>query len=215
MSDSTKNIADIRQEYLLAALDEATVGKDPLAFFKKWFDDAVSSEVGEANAMTLATVDKEMQPHARIVLLKGLEQDGFVFYTNYDSDKGHQIADNPRASIVFFWKELERQVRIEGRLEKTSAVESDQYFHSRPKGSQLGAWSSPQSKKIISRDILEEHFNEFQQKYPDNVPRPEHWGGYRLMPHKIEFWQGRGNRMHDRIVFEKLGDIWDKYRVAP
>lgn len=215
MSDSTKNIADIRQEYLLAALDEATVGKDPLAFFKKWFDDAVSSEVGEANAMTLATVDKEMQPHARIVLLKGLEQGGFVFYTNYDSDKGHQIADNPRASIVFFWKELERQVRIEGRLEKTSAVESDQYFHSRPKGSQLGAWSSPQSKKIISRDILEEHFNEFQQKYPDNVPRPEHWGGYRLMPHKIEFWQGRGNRMHDRIVFEKLGDIWDKYRVAP
>lgn len=215
MSDSTKNIADIRQEYLLAALDEATVGKDPLAFFKKWFDDAVSSEVGEANAMTLATVDKEMQPHARIVLLKGLEQDGFVFYTNYDSDKGHQIADNPRASIVFFWKELERQVRIEGRLEKTSAVESDQYFHSRPKGSQLGAWSSPQSKKIVSRDILEEHFNEFQQKYPDNVPRPEHWGGYRLMPHKIEFWQGRGNRMHDRIVFEKLGDIWDKYRVAP
>lgn len=215
MSDSTKNIADIRQEYLLAALDEATVGKDPLAFFKKWFDDAVSSEVGEANAMTLATVDKEMQPHARIVLLKGLEQDGFVFYTNYDSDKGHQIADNPRASIVFFWKELERQVRIEGRLEKTSAAESDHYFHSRPKGSQLGAWSSPQSKKIVSRDILEEHFNEFQQKYPDNVPRPEHWGGYRLMPHKIEFWQGRGNRMHDRIVFEKLGDIWDKYRVAP
>lgn len=215
MSDSTKNIADIRQEYLLAALDEATVGKDPLAFFKKWFDDAVSSEVGEANAMTLATVDKEMQPHARIVLLKGLEQDGFVFYTNYDSDKGHQIADNSRASIVFFWKELERQVRIEGRLEKTSAAESDQYFHSRPKGSQLGAWSSPQSKKIISRDILEEHFNEFQQKYPDNVPRPEYWGGYRLMPHKIEFWQGRGNRMHDRIVFEKLGDIWDKYRVAP
>lgn len=215
MSDSTKNIADIRQEYLLAALDEATVGKDPLAFFKKWFDDAVSSEVGEANAMTLATVDKERQPHARIVLLKGLEQDGFVFYTNYDSDKGHQIADNPRASIVFFWKELERQVRIEGRLEKTSAAESDQYFHSRPKGSQLGAWSSPQSKKIVSRDILEEHFNEFQQKYPDNVPRPEHWGGYRLMPHKIEFWQGRGNRMHDRIVFEKLGDIWDKYRVAP
>lgn len=215
MSDSTKNIADIRQEYLLAALDEATVGKDPLAFFKKWFDDAVSSEVGEANAMTLATVDKEMQPHARIVLLKGLEQDGFVFYTNYDSDKGHQIADNPRASIVFFWKELERQVRIEGRLEKTSAAESDHYFHSRPKGSQLGAWSSPQSKKILNRDILEEHFNEFQQKYPDNVPRPEHWGGYRLMPHKIEFWQGRGNRMHDRIVFEKLGDIWDKYRVAP
>lgn len=212
----SEHIAGIRKDYQLAELDESTVGKDPLAFFGKWFIEAETARVNEVNAMTLATVDTELQPHARIVLLKGLEEQGFVFFTNYNSAKGRQIASCPKAALVFFWPELERQVRAEGILEKIPEKESDAYFDSRPEGSRIGAWSSPQSQVIKDRQVLEESFKEYQSRFSDGpIPRPPHWGGYRLKPHKMEFWQGRSSRMHDRIIFtlEKKG--WKKLRLAP
>ena len=217
MPASNLNIADIRQDYRLAALDEATAGNDPLAFFGKWFDEAATARITEINAMTLATVDARMQPHARIVLLKGLDTGGFVFFTNYDSDKGREIDTNPHAALVFFWKELERQVRIEGFIEKIDERESNAYFQSRPAGSRIGAWASPQSRKIAHRNVLDVNYSRYEQEFSDiDIPRPAHWGGYRVMPHRIEFWQGRSSRMHDRILFEKnpTGG-WDKHRLAP
>lgn len=215
MSASGSNIADIRKDYRLAALDEATAGDDPLAFFGKWFAEAEAAQIDETNAMTLATVDADAKPHARIVLLKGLDEKGFVFFTNYHSAKGHNLDENPFASLVFFWKELERQVRVEGIAEKLEAEENSIYFSSRPYGSRIGAWASPQSRIISSREVLDENFKLYEDKYKEQVPCPPHWGGYRIIPHRVEFWQGRGSRMHDRILFVYESEQWRKFRLAP
>lgn len=216
MSDTKKNIADIRTDYLLASLDDTSVGDNPITFFNQWFNEALEAQVAEVNAMTIATVSADNKPHARIVLLKGITDDNFVFFTNYNSAKGQEIEANPHASLVFFWHELQRQVRIEGRIEKISDAESDEYFFSRPEGSQIGAWSSPQSSIITDRNILEDNYQKYQKQFGENIPRPEHWGGYKVVPSNIEFWQGRGNRMHDRILFSLSGDnSWQKNRLAP
>ena len=216
MSDKPLNIADIRMDYMLAALDEETAGTDPIAFFSKWFKEAESARITEINAMTLATADAQNRPHARIVLLKGLDDRGFVFFTNYDSAKGQHIAENPNVSLLFFWKELERQVRIDGRIEKVPAEESDIYFHSRPEGSRLGAWASPQSREIPHRNILELNYAKYEAEFSGiSIPRPEHWGGYIVIPERIEFWQGRSSRMHDRILFKRHGAAWNRSRLAP
>ncbi len=217
MAGSSTNIADIRQDYILAALDEQTAGDDPIAFFHKWFAEAEAARITEINAMTLATTDGRGFPHARIVLLKGLDNAGFVFYTNYDSNKGKELEASPRAALVFFWKELERQVRVEGVIEKVTAEESDAYFKSRPAASRLGAWASPQSKIIHDRSTLDEHYAWYEKEYEGkDIPRPTYWGGYRVVPDYIEFWQGRASRMHDRIVFSYAGEgKWGKSRLAP
>ena len=211
------NIADIRKDYMLAALDEQTAGHDPLIFFHKWFAEAEAARITEINAMTLATVDGRGTPHARIVLLKGLDIDGFVFFTNYDSAKGKELEANPKAALVFFWKELERQVRIEGLVKKVSPEESDTYFNSRPVASRLGAWASPQSAKISDRNILDTNYAKYEAEFSSiEIPRPGHWGGYRLVPDHIEFWQGRSSRMHDRILFSRCDNgNWDRSRLAP
>jgi pyridoxamine 5'-phosphate oxidase len=216
LSSSKGNIADIRKDYQLAALDEAVTGDDPLLFFAKWFNEAVNAKAGEVNAFTLATVDAANKPHARIVLLKGLDDKGFVFFTNYDSAKGHNIADNNNVAAVYFWMELERQVRVEGIIEKVAPEESDAYFQSRPEGSRLGAWASPQSSTIATRNILDENYKRYEAQFGADIPRPPHWGGYRIIPNKIEFWQGRSSRMHDRILFtqDDKGN-WNKSRLAP
>jgi pyridoxamine 5'-phosphate oxidase len=211
------NIADIRQDYMLAALDEDTVGHDPILFFSTWFAEAEKAQITEINAMTLATAGADLRPHARIVLLKGLEDQGFVFFTNYDSDKGREISENPHAALCFFWKELERQVRIEGVIEKIAGDQSDVYFQSRPAGSRLGAWASPQSREIPDRNILDLNYSKYEQEFSNiAIPRPPHWGGYKLIPNRIEFWQGRSSRMHDRIQFTKHeSGSWARARLAP
>jgi len=211
------HITDIRKDYRLSALDEDITGNDPIAFFRTWFKEGETAQITEINAMTLATVDAKSQPHARIVLLKGLDQQGFVFFTNYDSAKGHEIGATPRAALLFFWKELERQVRIEGSIEKISTEESDNYFKSRPEGSRIGAWASPQSREIADRSILDRNYARYEEEFSNvDIPRPPHWGGYRVVPHHIEFWQGRASRMHDRILFTKnAAGNWDKSRLAP
>ena len=217
MDKLSEHIAAIRTDYRMAALDEQTVGNDPLVFFRHWFSEAEAAEIHEVNAMTLATADESGKPHARIVLLKGLDEYGFVFFTNYDSDKGHQLSEQPNAALVFFWKELERQVRVEGIIEKVSSELSDEYFHSRPINSQLGAWASPQSKVIENREILDERLKRYTNDFADHpIPRPEHWGGYRVIPNYIEFWQGRSSRLHDRLIFKKAGGSdWTLFRIAP
>lgn len=211
------SIADIRKEYKQASLDEAEVGTDPVSFFSKWFTDAEEAAVNEVNAMTLATVDDQSRPHARIVLLKGAGEKGFTFFTNYQSTKGKNLTANPHAALVFFWPELERQVRVEGTVSKASEAESDEYYEHRPRGSRLGAWASPQSTVIESRSILEQKEKELEAQYEGKViPRPEHWGGYILTPTRIEFWQGRPGRLHDRICFElDSKGCWQKFRLAP
>jgi pyridoxamine 5'-phosphate oxidase len=214
---SSLNIAEIRKDYMLAQLDEDTVGNDPIFFFHKWFNEAEKGEVTEINSMTLATVDRLHRPHARIVLLKGLDEKGFVFFTNYDSAKGEEIKANPQVALLFFWKDLERQVRVEGTVEKIHEAESDIYFQSRPRGSRLGAWASPQSREIEHRNILDVNYAKYEQEFSDiDIPRPPHWGGYRVIPQLIEFWQGRSSRMHDRILFTKeQDDSWSRSRLAP
>lgn len=211
------SIADIRTDYKQASLSEAETGVDPVGFFRKWFAEAQHAQVAEVNAMTLATVDESHHPHARIVLLKGVEHGGFCFYTNYQSAKGQQIDHNPHAALVFFWAELERQVRIEGCLEKLSAEESDLYFHSRPRQSQIGAWASPQSRVIPDRAVLTDNEHRYTERFGEGgIDRPGHWGGYVLKPSRIEFWQGRPSRLHDRICFEADADgSWHKFRLAP
>ncbi len=212
-----QHIADIRKDYTLAALDEEIAGSDPILFFRKWFEEAEAAHITEVNAMTLATVDADAVPHARIVLLKALDNKGFTFFTNYDSAKGREISANPHVALMFFWKELERQVRIEGIIERVSSQESDTYFNSRPVGSRLGAWASPQSKKIEDRNMLDLNYAHYEKEFSEiEIPRPKHWGGYRVLPVRIEFWQGRASRMHDRILFSKddKGD-WGKSRLAP
>lgn len=217
MTEHKSNIADIRTDYRLATLDETTVGDDPVHFFNKWFHEAQQAQITEVNAMAIATVDEHNKPHARIVLLKDVDEQGFVFFTNYDSHKAHQLANNSTAALLFFWKELERQVRIEGIVEKVSEYESDTYFHSRPEGSRIGAWASPQSQQITDRKILELSYQKYTQQFANgHIPRPPHWGGYRVIPQNIEFWQGRSNRLHDRIFFTRLsGNSWGKSRLAP
>ena len=211
------SIADQRQNYTRAGLSEADVTSNPIAQFKIWFQQALDADLVEPNAMTIATATPEGKPTARIVLLKGVSDRGFVFYTNYKSQKGQQLIANPHAALVFLWDKLERQVRIEGKVEKLSAEESAEYFHSRPKASQLGAWASNQSQVIPNREVLEQRLDQLQTKYSsDTVPLPEHWGGFRVVPNRIEFWQGRPSRLHDRLVYDLLanGD-WQINRLSP
>lgn len=209
------NIADIRTDYKLMALNESDALQNAIAQFDKWWQQALHSEVVEVNAMTLATVKKNGTPDARIVLLKDFSEEGFVFFTNYNSAKGKELATNPQACLVFFWKELERQVRITGEVSKVSAEASDAYFHSRPAGSRIGAWSSPQSEVIASRAVLESNEISFREKFGEEIPRPEHWGGYIVKPRMIEFWQGRPSRLHDRLFYTLENAEWKIERLAP
>ncbi len=213
MDSFSKNIAAIRQDYSLSSLNEQETGDDPVLFFAKWFKEAEHADCAEVNAMTLATVDEQSRPHARIVLLKGLENGQFVFYTNYKSNKGIELAANNNAALLFFWPELQRQVRVEGLITRVSPELSDEYFYSRPPGSQIGAAASAQSSKIASRAVLEQKVAELSRA--GSISRPEHWGGYALTPMSLEFWQGRSSRLHDRILFEKDGLLWQKSRLAP
>jgi len=209
-------IADIRRDYKKATLSEDKVDPNPFRQFGFWWDEALRAEIDEVNAMTLATVSAEGRPSARIVLLKGYDDQGFVFYTNYESRKGQELALRPEASLLFFWKELERQVRIEGPCEKVSAEESDAYFQSRPAGSRIGAWASPQSRVISSRDLLDQQIIEIENRFDGReIPRPAHWGGYRVVPRQVEFWQGRPSRLHDRILYTREADNWIISRLAP
>jgi pyridoxamine 5'-phosphate oxidase len=210
-------IADIRKDYKLKSLLEKDVAPNPIRQFDTWWQEALHSEIDEVNAMTLATASADGIPAARIVLLKGYDEHGFVFFTNYESFKGMQLDENPRACLVFFWKELERQVRITGLVEKVSAEESDAYFNSRPEGSRIGAWVSPQSQVIASREWLEDREKKYTKDFAaQSVKRPNHWGGYRVKPISLEFWQGRSNRLHDRIQYTLQGDNkWIIERLAP
>lgn len=211
-----RDIAGIRRNYSLETLDEKNIAADAIDQFTAWWDEAVKSEIDEVNAMTLATATPDGKPSARIVLLKGYDADGFVFYTNYTSNKGHALELNAHAALVFFWKELERQIRIEGTAEKVSDEESDAYFFSRPSGSRIGAWASPQSTVIPNREILDENVNRFTMQFGEDIPRPSHWGGYRIKPELMEFWQGRSSRLHDRIRYIKTaGNDWKTERLAP
>jgi pyridoxamine 5'-phosphate oxidase len=209
------SIADLRREYTYDGLQEADAAAEPLAQFERWFNDAVAAGLPLPNAMTLATLTPEGAPDARIVLLKGIDRGGFVFYTNYLSRKGRQLAANPAACLVFLWTELERQVRIDGRVEKVGAAESDEYFATRPLGSRLSAWASAQSEVVPSREILESALESMEARFGENPPRPPHWGGYRLIPESIEFWQGRENRLHDRLLYRRHEGAWKIERLAP
>ena len=211
------NIADIRKDYKQQSLSEKDIDKSPFKQFEKWWNEATHAAIDEVNAMTLATASATGLPAARIVLLKGFDANGFAFYTNYLSRKGKELTKNPNAAIVFFWGELERQVRIEGTIEKLSKEQSERYFHSRPKLSQIGALASPQSQEIAGRDELETKMAQLEGEYADKeVPKPSFWGGYILKPRLIEFWQGRNSRLHDRIVFKKIDNkTWKKVRLAP
>lgn len=208
------SVADLRQKYGKFELLESGMVGTPFEQFTQWFSQALEAAVPEPNAMTLATVGADRSPSARIVLLKGFDERGFVFFTNYESRKGLELAGHPRAALLFFWQPLERQVRIEGRIEKTSPEESDEYYRSRPLGSRIGAWVSPQSQPI-SRETLEARNAELTEKLGDDPQRPPHWGGYRVVPHRVEFWQGRPSRLHDRLAYSLQGDQWVLQRLAP
>jgi pyridoxamine 5'-phosphate oxidase len=212
-----RDIADIRKDYMLQSLDESDVASDPIEQFERWWDNALNSSIGEINSMTLATANAKGIPSARIVLLKGYDENGFVFFTNYESKKGKDLAENPFASLVFFWKELERQVRIDGIVEKIKAEQSDEYFETRPEGSKIGAWASPQSGVISGRTVLEQNVSDLKERYVGKeIPRPPHWGGYIVEPLRIEFWQGRPNRLHDRIAYIRdVSGSWNIERLAP
>jgi pyridoxamine 5'-phosphate oxidase len=213
----TTDLAAIRKDYRLQSLSEQDVDTNPIKQFEKWFQQALASGIEEPNAMTLATSTTDGKPSARIVLLKGIKDNGFVFFTNYESKKGKQIHDNPFACLVFFWKELERQITIQGEIKKVSEQESDEYFASRPVESRIGAWSSPQSQVIESREVLEKNGIYFTNKFQSqNIPRPPHWGGYILLPTLIEFWQGGAGRLHDRLQYSTdATNSWIIERLAP
>lgn len=210
------SIADLRLNYTRQQLLETDVDPNPIAQFRVWFDEAKSADIVEPNAMTIATATKQGIPSARVVLLKGLDERGFVFYTNYDSRKGQELIDNPHASLVFWWGALERQVRIEGMVEKIADEETDAYFHRRPVSSQLGAWASEQSRVIPDREVLEQRLANLTQQYQDQaIPRPLHWGGFRVIPQAIEFWQGRPSRLHDRLLYRLEDGNWAIERLSP
>lgn len=209
---------DARKEYEQGSLDEATIARDPIDQFAAWYDAAVAAGVPEPEAMTLSTATATGRPSARIVLLRGFDARGFCFFTNYASRKGRELEENPHASLTFHWATLERQVRIEGRVERTSSTESDAYFASRPSTSRIGAWSSPQSDVISDRAALEDLVSRFRAVHPDDaaIPRPDHWGGFRVVPERIEFWQGRPSRLHDRLRFNRdASGRWALERLAP
>lgn len=210
-------IADLRREYASRALTESDAHADPIQQFTRWFEEALQSQLLDVNAMTLATATRSGEPSARIVLLKGADANGFVFYTNYDSRKGQDLAENPRACLLLFWGELERQVRITGSVTRTSIEESDEYFHARPVESQISAAISPQSRPVRDRDELEARYNEFAQAHAGQViALPSNWGGYRVRPDTIEFWQGRKGRLHDRLLYTRAtDDTWSRVRLAP
>jgi pyridoxamine 5'-phosphate oxidase len=212
-----RNIEALRKEYSKADLNVTDVSKDPVEQFEKWFLDAIKSEVPEGNAMNLATVNAEGKPTSRIVLLKGIEEGKFVFFTNYQSQKGRELEMNPACALTFFWPELERQVRIEGIASRVDEKKSVEYFQSRPRGSQVGAWTSPQSTVIESRSILENRMKEIELKFEGLavLPKPHQWGGFQIDPMMIEFWQGRPSRLHDRIQFVRDGQVWKVQRLAP
>ncbi|MDH4560708.1 pyridoxamine 5'-phosphate oxidase [Pseudomonas sp. BN411] len=214
----TQTLADMRRDYTRDGLSEDQAPAEPFSLFQHWFGDAVKTEQlpVEPNAMTLATVDAEGRPHCRVLLLKGLDERGFTFFSNYDSAKGEQLLANPFAAMTFFWPALERQVRIEGRVERVTPAESDAYYQVRPLGSRLGAWASPQSRVIRDRGELESLLADTEKRFLDQAPNcPPHWGGYRLLPERIEFWQGRPSRLHDRLNFRLVDGAWVRERLAP
>lgn len=220
MDENKIKIEDLREDYSLATLEESDVFESPIRQFQKWFKEALDTKTGEPNVMTLATATKEGVPSARIVLLKGVSEEGFCFYTNYNSHKGQELQENPNVSLVFFWEALERQVRIQGMAYPMTEAQSTEYFQSRPKGSQIGAWASPQSQVLDDRDILEQNVAQLSEKYAeqDKLPKPPHWGGYLVKPYKVEFWQGRSSRLHDRLLYTltNLEPVkWTIERLAP
>jgi pyridoxamine 5'-phosphate oxidase len=210
-------LSDIRREYSKASLDTDSILPDPIKQFEKWFNEALEAKVLEPNAMSLATINEDNRPSSRIVLLKGVEQNMFVFYTNYQSVKGKELDANPACALTFFWPELERQIRIEGVASRVDEIRSERYFQSRPRGSQVGAWTSPQSTIIENRKILEDRAVEIEKKFDglETLPKPKQWGGYQVAPMIIEFWQGRANRLHDRIEYCWIDEAWKTYRLAP
>ena len=212
-----KDIAHIRKDYTKTSLDVKSVSKDPIQQFDHWFKEAVTAEVPEPNAMTLATVNAEGRPSTRVVLLKGVENGKFVFFTNYQSNKGQELDQNPACSLTFWWPELERQICLEGIASRIDAKRSEEYFQSRPRGSQVGAWASPQSSMINDRSILEERVKQMEEKFKglEKLPKPHQWGGFEIDPLMIEFWQGRPSRRHDRILFTKVDGVWRVDRLAP
>ncbi|MBX7242322.1 MAG: pyridoxamine 5'-phosphate oxidase [Bacteroidia bacterium] len=213
-----EELPNLRKDYTKDFIDENLLAENPLTEFEKWFKKALESNQAEPNAMSLATVSPEGQPSVRIVLLKGLQPEGFVFFSNYLSRKGKELENNPLASLNFFWPALEQQIRIEGKVTKIPHEESNVYFQSRDRGSRLGAWASPQSQKIQNREFLLERIQAIKKQFENQeiFPKPEFWGGYLLIPHTIEFWQGRESRLHDRILYEKAGEnVWTKSRLAP
>jgi pyridoxamine 5'-phosphate oxidase len=217
MDTSSVDLSNLREEYSQQGLRRKDLDPDPVRQFSLWFTAAVEAGLRDANAMSLATSSREGQPSVRVVLLKGFDTSGFVFFTNYDSEKGRQLDENPRCAVTFWWAEMERQVRICGETERTSREESARYFHSRPRGSQLGAWVSKQSEVIDGRQILEARLAQISERYAQGeVPLPPHWGGYRFKPEQFEFWQGRSNRLHDRFRYTRQGDgTWNIERLAP
>jgi pyridoxamine 5'-phosphate oxidase len=197
-------------------LSEKTVEKNPFQQFQKWYDEVIKEEISWGDAANLVTVNSDCKPSARIILLKEFDEKGFIFFTNYSSKKSNDLQSNPHASLLFYWKEFERQIRIEGVIEKLGKDKSEKYFHSRPRESQIGAWASDQSKKIPNRQYLDDRFAEFEKKFgKKEIPLPEFWGGYRLIPEYFEFWQSRENRLHDRICYEVKADTWQIFRLAP
>lgn len=212
------DIASIREDYLMASLHESDVDKNPVIQFQQWFEQALQANVHEINAMILGTIDENNKPHSRVVLLKGIEENSFIFFTNYHSHKAENIESNPNISLLFFWHELQRQVRIEGVATKISEQESEIYFASRPRESQIGAWASHQSEKLDNRETLEQRMKELEKQYENKIVlKPSHWGGFAVNPSCIEFWQGRANRLHDRILYNKINEsgLWNICRLNP